>query len=153
MNRSTYLAILILLPLLAACAGKPDRPEAPDGYFATHIEEDGTRKFQYTLDVADGDQRAGGRPGNVRGHAVGSSSRGVSGGISAGTGGGKQRPASSGYEAYQRINKLLEVRLEEELGKSGFCPNGHRETQRVVEPGLVYIRGECKAAAGQPDTE
>lgn len=149
MIRSAALLTLVLIPLLAACAGKPDRPEAPDGYFATHVEEDGTRNFQYTLDVAESDQRLGGRPGNVRGHASGSSSRGVSGGISAGTGSGKQRPASGGYEAYQRINKLLDLRLEEELEKSGFCPNGHREIERVVEPGLVFIRGECKAAAGK----
>jgi len=131
--------------LLVACAAEPEKPEPPSGYFATNVAEDGARQFQYTLEVSDSPPgRRGSRPGNLQGHAVGSSGRGVSGGVSASTAGGSSRHGSGGYEAFQWINKLLENRLEAELARSGFCPAGYRETERVVEPGLVYIRGECK---------
>ncbi|MGD8346047.1 MAG: hypothetical protein PVI83_02295 [Lysobacterales bacterium] len=131
--------------LLTACANDPEKPEPPSGYFATNVSEDGARQFQYTLEVSDSPpDRRGSRPGNLQGHAYGSSGRGVSGGVSASTGTVSSRQGSGGYEAFQRINTLLENRLEAELAKSGFCPSGYRETERVVEPGLVYIRGECK---------
>jgi hypothetical protein len=59
----------LLMALLSACAGEPERPEPPRGYFATHIEEDGTKKFQYTIDVSEAKERRGnGRPGNLKGH-------------------------------------------------------------------------------------
>lgn len=149
-------ALILGLPLLAACSASPERPEPPEGYFATHIDEDGTRKFQYTLDLADeASKRGNGRPGNMAGHVSGSSSRGVAGGVSAGSGGRGGKPpqgSSGGYQRFQQINEELERQLERELAKSGFCEQGHRETERVVEPTVVYIRGECtdKADSDQP---
>ena len=147
MNIQTFAALRLALPLVAACSTGPERPEPPEGFFATHIDEDGTRKFQYTIDMADGSsQRGNGRPGNMAGHVAGSSSRGVAGGVSAGSGsrGGKPPQGSSGgYQRFQQINEELERQLERELAKSGFCEKGHRETERVIEPNMVYIRGEC----------
>ena len=144
------------LLVLAACSGEPERPDPPEGYFATHIEADGTRKFQYTIDPPDqGRSRAGsGRPGNTAGHVSGSSSRGVSGGVTAGTGGGGRQAPSGGsaYDRFQQINRQLETMLEQELKNSGFCQQGYRETERVVEPTTIYIRGECKKTAANPPT-
>lgn len=150
MKIQTLLALSgCALLLLASCSSEPARPDPPDGYFATHVEADGTRKFQYTVTPPDqGRSRAGsGRPGNTAGHVSGSSSRGVSGGVTAGTGGGGRQAASSGasaYDRFQQINRQLEDMLEQELKNSGFCQQGYRETERVVEPTTIYIRGECK---------
>lgn len=142
---------------LAACSSKPERPDPPEGYFATHIEADGTRKFQYSLDPPEqGKSRSGnGRPGNTAGHVSGSSSRGVSGGVTAGTGGGGRqasRSGASGYDRFQQINRQLENMLEQELKNSGFCQHGYRETERVVEPTTIYIRGECNKTTSNPPT-
>ena len=49
----------LLITLLSACASEPERPDPPTGYLATHIEEDGTKKFQYTIDVPDPRERRG----------------------------------------------------------------------------------------------
>ena len=105
---------------LTACASEPERPEPPQGYLATFIEEDGTRKFQYTIDVPDSKERRGnGRPGNMKGHAYGSSSRGVAGGVTAGTGGRQARGQGSGQGSgsnrHGQINALLVKQLEREL--------------------------------------
>ena len=157
MKTKHILLLAAGLPLLlSACASEPERPPPPEGYFATHIEEDGTKKFQYTIDFPD--QKKSGkrnsRPGNMMGHMTGSSSRGVTGGVSAGTGGGgRQAPSGGAYERFQQINDRLENMLEQELKKSGFCHDGHRETQRVVEPPTVYIRGECEETATDRDRD
>jgi hypothetical protein len=154
MTHVLRLLAAALTLLLTACAAEPEKPEPPSGYFATNVTEDGTRQFQYTLEVSDSPpDRRGGRPGNLQGHAVGSSGRGLSGGVSASTASGGSRQGPGGYEAFQRINKLLENRLEAELARSGFCPSGYRETERVVEPGLIYIRGECKRASASAAIE
>ena len=156
MKIQTFAALILALQLVAACSTGPERPEPPEGFFATHIDEDGTRKFQYTINMADDSSKRGnGRPGNMAGHVTGSSSRGVAGGVSAGSGGRGGKPphgSTGGYQRFQQINEELERQLEQELAKSGFCEKGHRETERVVEPTMVYIRGECtdKAHSDQP---
>ena len=155
MKTKQILLLSAFFPLLlSACASEPERPPPPEGYFATYIEDDGTKKFQYTIDTPEQKKsgKGNGRPGNMTGHMAGSSSRGVSGGVSAGSGGGgRQAPSGGGYERFQQMNSRLENMLEQELKKSGFCHDGHRETQRVVEPPTVYIRGECEEAATDSD--
>ena len=144
----------LLIALLSACASEPERPDPPTGYLATHIEEDGTKKFQYTIDVPDPRERRGnGRPGNLKGHAQGNSSRGVAGGVTAGTGRGASRGAGKGNVQIAQINSHLEKQLERELKNSGFCHSGHHETGRVVQPEMVYIRGECEEKATDDDIE
>lgn len=140
------------LALLTACKSAPESPEPPTGYFATYIEADGTKKFQYTIDFPE---RRGGRPNqpppNMGGRVPGSSGQSVSGGVSVGT---RQRPpggAAGGYELFQQINTRLENALESALQKTRFCRDGHQETERVVEPQMVYIRGECKEKASDDD--
>ena len=144
----------LLIALLSACASEPERPDPPTGYLATHIEEDGTKKFQYTIDVPETKKRRGsGRPGNLKGHAYGNSSRGVAGGVTAGTGKRGSRGIGGGNTRLAQINGQLEKQMERELKNSGFCDAGHRETARVVEPDTVYIRGECLENAADGEEE
>ncbi|MFC1719959.1 hypothetical protein ACFL00_02320 [Pseudomonadota bacterium] len=149
------------LMCLAACSTKPDRPEPqdlPEGIFATYIDDDGIKKFQYTIELPDRGKstRGRGRPGNMSGQMSGSSGGGVSGGVTAGTLGGGTHPtsgASSGYEQVRQLNERLEHMLELELQKNGFCREGYRETERLTEPPVVFIRGECKETASDDDRE
>ncbi len=150
------LLLSVLLFPIAACSTQKEKREPPDGYFATHIDEDGTRMFQYSLEMPES-RSGGGRPGNTRGHVSGGSSRGVSGGVTAGSRGGRSGKsysgASGGAGRFEKINSLLENRLEMELVKSDFCEAGHKETERVVDPPDVFIRGECKDVASDQDLE
>lgn len=145
---------VLLATLLTACASEQERSEPPEGYFATHIEADGTKKFQYTVDMPEPrGGRGNGRPGNTAGHVSGGSNRGVSGGVTAGSSRSTSSGSGGGYERYKQINEQLEDRLERELKNSAFCHSGHRETERIVEPQTVFIRGECTEKASEDDRE
>lgn len=152
MNTINMTAICTVLVLLAGCASEPERPEPPEGYFATYIEPDGSKKFQYTMELPERSSgRSGGRPGKMGGHVSGSSGRGMSGGVTAGSGRRPPSGSSGGNERFEQINARLENSLETELARSGFCHSGHRETERVTKPPTIYIRGECSEKANDED--
>jgi hypothetical protein len=82
-----YLLIPFLL-VAGVCSGESEKAE-PRAYLATHTDENGHRLFHYSLDFQTSEKDKGGtwdisQPGNVRGHVRGSSSRGVSGGVTFG---------------------------------------------------------------------
>jgi len=148
----SVLWVLLSATLLSSCAGEPERSEPPEGYFATYIEEDGTKKFQYTVDMPEPrGGRGNSRPGNTAGHVSGSSNRGISGGVTAGSSRSSSSGSGGGYERYKQFNEQLEDQMERELKNSGFCHSGHRETERIVEPQTVFIRGECTEKASEDD--
>lgn len=144
--------------ILAACSTKPDRPEPPEGHFVTHIEVDGLKKFQYSIEVPERgtSTKRLGRPGNLSGQASGSSRGGVVGGVTAGTRSGGTPPPPSAYNSYEQFRQLnarLDHMLEFELNKSSFCREGYRETERVTEFQVVFVRGECTETASDNDRE
>lgn len=148
-RRPGRFVILLISALLFGCASEPEKRKEPEGYFATFIEKDGTKKFQYTLDIPDQSRpRRSHQSGG--GHVSGSSSRGVSGGVSASTsmGGGSRYMTR---EQWDHLNDQLARMLDRELNKSAYCHQGHKETERLVEPPTVYIRGECKEKASESD--
>lgn len=151
MRHGSIVAVLLSL-LVCACASEPENRPQPEGYFATFIEGDGTKKFQYTLDLPEPSRAQRNRhpQGGTGGHVSGSSSHGVSGGVSASTsmGGGSRYMTR---EQWEQLGNRLENMLERELKNSDYCHEGHRETERLVEPPTVYIRGECKEIASAAD--
>jgi len=149
------LGFALLGLAISGCAREPERPE-PLGYFVTHIEDDGTKKYQYTLEMEQADRKSGnGRPGNTKGHLYGNSRSGVSGGVTAGSvrsrSGGTRR--QGGQERYQQITERLENMLEKELKNSGYCHQGNRELERVVNPPTIFIRGKCEETASDEDLQ
>lgn len=144
-------AALFLVIFIAGCASEPGKRPEPEGYFVTFIEEDGSKKFQYTLDIQDSPARRSLRsPGGTGGHVSGSSSHGVSGGVSAsGSIGGGSRYMTR--EQWDQLNNRLQSMMERELKNSAYCGQGHTETERIVEPPTVFIRGECKERASESD--
>jgi hypothetical protein len=141
-------AALLLATLLPGCASEPEKRQEPEGYFATFIDQDGTKKFQFTLDIPH--QSQGRRNQSAGGYMSGSSAYGVSGGISASSsmGGGSRYMTR---EQWDQLNSRLENMLERELNESRYCHQGHQETERLVEPPTVFIRGECKEKASETD--
>lgn len=144
--------VLLVTVIISACASEPGKQAEPEGYFATFIDGDNVKKFQYTLDIPDQPRsRRSQSQSGAGGHLSGSSSQRVSGGISASTsmGGGGSRYMTR--EQWDQLNSRLANMLERELKNSGYCHEGHKETERLVEPPTVYIRGECKERASEAD--
>jgi hypothetical protein len=152
---------LLILPFLAGvlvcvggCSGS-QKNERPRGYLATNITGDGSKQFVFTVDLPDSVQGRGGkgsgRPGNVVGQVAGSSNRGLSAGVSAGTGGGGKGGRNS--RGQQGKASVLNDALEAELKKTGFCRKGYMELNRMMQPGQTFIKGECVEAASDHDRE
>lgn len=142
----------LLLVFLTACSST-SKKEAPQGFLATHIFDDGSKQFVYTLDLPEPAPRGGrgggnGRPGNVAGTVSGGSNRGLSAGVTAGSGSGR---GGKGGQKQQSKDGLLLGSLEAELENSGFCREGFMELDRMTEPSQTYIKGECVDAASEKD--
>ena len=156
MNRILiWLFISFVCVFLAACSSNP-KNELPQGYLATKITDDGSKQFVYTLELEDTarqDKRGKGnsRPGNVAGHVQGGSNRGLSAGVSAGSGGGGK--GARGGRGQQGRAAVLNDALEAELKKTGYCRKGFMELDRMMQPGQTFIRGECVEAASDHDRE
>ena len=111
--------------------------------------------FVYTVDIPDSGGRGNrgqgnGRPGNVSGNVHGSSNRGLSAGVTAGTGNSRGR-GNRGGRGPQGKDSVLVSSLEAELKKTGYCRKGYMELDRMTDPSQTYIKGECVEAASQND--
>jgi hypothetical protein len=152
MKLKVMILVMAALPLLVinACSSQQEKKE-PEGYLATHIDENGSKLFQYSLDIQapENGQRGSnntGQPGKVAGHVSGNSSRGVAGGITLGSNSGKPGRKSGGNRrtgTYQAITSKLENMLEQELKTTGYCRDGYTELERVIGASAVFIMGEC----------
>lgn len=143
---------LSLLIFCVACSGNQNNPSSR-GYLATHIFDDGSKQFVYTVELADaagpGNRSSGaGRPGNVAGNVQGSSSRGLSAGVTAGS---ASRRGGKGKKGQQSRDSLLVDSLQTELEMTGYCRDGYMELDRMTEPSQTYIKGECVEAASKKD--
>ncbi|MDH4020489.1 MAG: hypothetical protein OEU84_12900 [Xanthomonadales bacterium] len=149
------LIIPFTLIYVVGCSSN-QKNEVPRGYLATNIFDDGSKQFVYTVELPEstGQGKRGkgnGRPGNVSGQVRGSSNRGISGGVTAGTGGSSK--AGKGRRGQQGRAGLLNDAVEAELKKTGYCRDGFMELDRMMEPGQTFIKGECVEAASVNDRE
>jgi len=46
---------------------------------------------------------------------------------------------------------MLMTALDNELKKSGFCRDGYKEPDQMMEPYQTFIKGECNEAANAND--
>jgi hypothetical protein len=149
----------LLIPMILACAcgcSGNQKNETPKGYLATNITDNGSKQFVFTVDLPDevpkgGHGNGNGRPGNVTGQVRGKSNRGLSAGVSAGSGGGGK--GGRGGRGQQARAALLNDALEAELKKTGYCREGYMELDRMMEPGQMFIKGECVEAATDHDRD
>ena len=156
MNRFPIkLIISVMLIFLLGCSSR-QKNETPQGYLATHIFDDGSKQFVYTVELPElnGQGKRGkgnGRPGNLAGQVRGSSNRGLSGGVTAGTGGGSKGGRSG--RGQQGRAALLNEAVDAELKTTGYCRDGFMELERMMEPAQTFLKGECVEAASVNDRE
>lgn len=150
---------LMMAILLCSCASTPDDSEI-QGHLATHIMEDGSKHFVYTIDYPPGginrqNANSTSRPGNATGHIYGNSSRGVAGGVTLGSSGrksgGRKRTGNSQPSRQAQIDVRLDEMLAIELKQTGFCQGDFMELERLTRPPNVLLRGECDETATTQD--
>ena len=112
------LIIPFTLIYVVGCSSN-QKNEVPRGYLATNIFDDGSKQFVYTVELPEstGQGKRGkgnGRPGNVSGQVRGSSNRGISGGVTAGTGGSSK--AGKGRRGQQGRAGLLNDAVNRHAG-------------------------------------
>ena len=145
--------------LVLACSGGHRTKPKIDGYLATHIQEDGRKLFQFTMEipVPERDRRgglsgkgpAGGRfPG---GGMPGGRSGGPMGGAPGGRGG--MNPPKDGHASEGELEQMVESRLEREIDESGFCREGFMVIERMLRPPSPYVSGECTENASEEDRQ
>ncbi len=121
MSLKAFGSVILVTCSLAACGGTDERPE-PIGFFATYIKDDGTKNFQYTMDSPFSQPRYVTRGGQT-----------------------------AGRNLLDQINQDLDIQLEKSLRETEFCRHGYRETGRVIEREMFFIRGQCKDLATEED--
>jgi len=155
------IPVKLLIPLtlisISACSSN-QKNELPQGYLATHIFEDGSKQFVYTVNLPESTGRGrrgkgSGRPGNMTGHVQGGSNRSLTGGVTAGSGGSGKGGGSRAGSGQQGRASMLMNALEAELKKSAYCREGYMELERMMEPSQTFIKGECVDAASVNDYE
>ena len=156
MNRTLKKTILTLTFIFLCACSSNQKSDTPQGYLATHIFDDGSKQFVYTVDLPEssGQSKRGkgsGRPGTVAGSVQGSSNRGLSGGVSAGTG-SRGKGGNNGRGQLGKATQLQDA-LDAELKKTGYCRDGFMELERMMQPSQTFIKGECVETASHTDRE
>jgi hypothetical protein len=157
-NKLTMTAVLILL--LGACSSSQKNQTFED-YLATNIRSDGSKEFQYTVTMTNGQNSKKGKGGNnVSGGArvAGGSSSNTRAGaaISVGGSGNRQRGNKGGGKGRQASvarDERMSEQLEKKLKASGFCREGWMEQERHYQPPNASIRGECNESATDKDRQ
>ncbi len=148
--------IILLTILLAACASKQRGPEFSE-YLATNIRSDGSKEFQYTVEITHSDSHRNKKIGRRMGVTGGSGgqARGY-GGITVGgnSGGGKHRggPGKNGQGGPDtQMIEQVDQQLEKALSRSGYCREGWMEVERDYQPPKIVVKGECNESATEKD--
>jgi hypothetical protein len=160
MNTNKMIMIAVLVLLLGACSSSQKNQTFED-YLATNIRSDGSKEFQYTVTMSNGQSSKKG----TRGNNIGGGAR-VSGGSSSNTragaainvgGSGKgqrgNKGGGKGRQAGAARDERMTEQLEKKLKASGFCREGWMEQERHYPPPNASIRGECNETATDKDRQ
>ena len=157
-NRHKITALLPVLLLSAAivvsgCSSQDKYINKMNENFVTNITEDGSKRFNYSLNARGKRGGAKGADKNRSGGRGGiSGGRGGRGDGRGGKGGGQSRQAQSDSEALtKKIQSRMTEQLELYLEQSGYCREGFLELDSYFSPTRSHIRGECRETATDND--
>ena len=124
----TLMACSTLALTLSACSQSPKKEARPaiNQSFHTEIAEDGSKRFRFTISVAEKQQRKSKRP---------------------------SREKESSGSRHQKMEKRFHDQLEQHLERTGFCREGYVVLDSNFSRSKGSIRGECRESATQQDRE
>jgi hypothetical protein len=147
---------LVLAGTVSACSNSQKNPEFEE-YLATHIRNDGSKEFYYTVTLTkseDSKRRRGNKNvgGGVRVSGGSSSNTRANAGVTVG-GSANGRPGGHAAQGSLRGSEKMTGQLDKKLLASGYCRDGWMETERQVQHPYGSIRGECNETASDTDRE
>lgn len=146
--KSTYILLPITL-FMISCSSTQKKQE-PVGHFVTHITEDGTKKFSYSL-VASNPRN------NKKGHNKGGGANNRGGGRG-GKGGGQDRNRGGSRDRSDQSNQKFMIKekflkkLERTLFEKDYCHEGYSELDSFYDREMSQIKGTCEEKASHEDT-
>ena len=156
--RLNIIVLLLLAAMSLACASK-QKNSVTSEFLATHIRNDDSKAFQYSVVLNHADGRGGKNVGGGMRMSGGSSSNtraygGVTVGNSKGGGkGGKGGGKNTRGKPLDRLNEELDKLLADMMSREDYCRDGWMEIERDYQPPNHIIRGECNESASAKDRE
>ena len=147
--------VYILLPIsfiFSSCSSNPPKRPEPEESFVTHITEDGTKKFSFSLtsNNSRGGKNKGGGPGGRGSGKGGGQGRGQTrGGPDRNSAGSDQRgnPSEHKFQMKERFIK----RLEKNLFEKQYCHEGYSEIDSYIDREMSQYKGQCQEKANKED--
>ena len=145
------LLILPLALLSISCKNNPKQKPEFEESFVTHIESDGTKKFNYSLvnlkpiGNQKHDSGMGGR--NARGGGRGGK------GNKNGNGGrrGVSKDSNGKVDLQQKMKEKFIRKLEKTLFENAYCSDSYVELDSFYERGSSQFKGQCEEKATSED--
>ncbi|TLU64621.1 hypothetical protein FE810_11055 [Thalassotalea litorea] len=131
-NKPRWLVTAILLTLTVACTVKP---KVIKQNFITNIADDGSKRFELSLELPMRQEMATKEPGQ-RAKNKGS-----------GKGRQNQRDDWSSTKTSENYQELLEQYLQQTMLDSGFCKQGYMIFERNLSRDFLSVRGECNESS------
>lgn len=147
-NKNLVFAGLAGAMLVGACAHKPERGSVASQSFEPKIEQDGSKRFVFTL-ISEQAER-GGKPSGERGERP---ARGERPNRSEGGGRGSRgdRGSAGSFESEDDARARVMPMLEAKLLETQYCRNSYIELDFSTVDGKTEIRGECQESASSAD--
>ncbi|WP_299768262.1 hypothetical protein [uncultured Pseudoteredinibacter sp.] len=144
------LIILACSVFVAACSSTPEK-EGFSENFVTQISEDGSKRFQYTLQkgIPDGGRKRGGR---VKGGGMKGGGMMGAGGARRGQGDDKNRTDMIA-KMQEKVKAQAQGSLEEKLAEVEFCREGYMVLHEAFTMGRSQLLGECRDTASEEDRQ
>lgn len=141
------LIIFASSAFVVACSSTSNK-EGFSENFVTQISEDGSKRFQYTVqkEIPDGGRQRGGRKKG------GGGMMGAGGGGRGGRGGGQNRTDMIA-KMQEKVKAQAQGALEEKLAEIEFCREGYMVLHEAFTMGRFQLQGECKDTASEEDRQ
>jgi len=146
----TYILSPIILLVSSCSSNSSKRPETAES-FVTHIMNDGTKKFNYTIthQVSKNNKKRQNKGGKLGNRAGGRSGRVGGQGRGSDFGGSRERinPSEQRYQLKQGFLK----RLEKMLFEKQYCNEGYSELDSFYDRQMSQYKGQCQEKASEED--
>ena len=145
------ILILVILILSACVSNHKQRPPSQEN-FVTHIENNGTKLFNFTLTINNPKGNKEGKTHRSKGGAgfgsVGGSNQGRMG---RGRKNGSRKKPENTKDQIIHMKQRIKDKMRLALFNTQYCREGYIEIDSIYIPGNSSIKGQCQESASKDD--